>query len=41
MPARIEQSMFGFRALILAVLGVLTIFFAYQATRLRIDAGFD
>ena len=41
MAARIEQSVFGFRALILAVLGVLTIFFAYQATQLRIDAGFD
>ena len=41
MAARIEQSVFGFRALILAVLGVLTIFFACQATQLRIDAGFD
>jgi predicted RND superfamily exporter protein len=41
MAARIEQAVFRRRSLILALLGVVTIVLAYQATQLRIDAAFD
>ncbi|MDF2782007.1 MAG: transporter [Geminicoccaceae bacterium] len=41
MAARIEQAVFGCRALILALLTIATVFFSYQSTQLHIDAGFD
>ena len=41
MVARIERTIFGRRALIVALFAVATVAFAYQATHLRIDAGFE
>ncbi|HSA79475.1 MAG TPA: MMPL family transporter [Geminicoccaceae bacterium] len=40
MAATVEQAIFGCRALIVALFAVTTLSLAYQATHLRIDAGF-
>jgi uncharacterized protein len=41
MGATIEQAVFGCRSLIVALFAVVTVSLAYQATHLRIDAGFE
>jgi predicted RND superfamily exporter protein len=41
MVARIEQAVFGSRALILALLAIITVALAGQATQLRLHAGFE
>jgi hypothetical protein len=41
MGATIAEAFFGCRALILALFAVATVSLAYQATHLRIDAGFE
>jgi predicted RND superfamily exporter protein len=41
MGTRIEQAVFGCRALSLALFAIITVGLAYEAAQLRIDAGFE
>jgi predicted RND superfamily exporter protein len=40
MIQRLEKLIFGHRRLVVAIFGLMTIFMAYQASHLKIDAGF-
>jgi uncharacterized protein len=41
LAAKLEDFLFGRRQLVLLLLGLATLFFAVQASRVRIDAGFE